>query len=849
MANNSSATITVTNTYEEASVTATKEWADANNQDGKRKNVVFKLQERIGNATAWSDVSGSALKDILVLSATPASWTNLPAWKNNQFVHYRAVEVPPTESSGTDPVAYLDNKYTVSSSGFTEPTVLTDESARTYLFEGIITNSHELAKKSVTFTKHWDHKGASDYLTPADLKANLHLWARVGTDEPREVSDAEATAADGDWFKTNWKAHLTVSNGYVITITDLPENKPQATEVESAQVLQYFITEDAPTNYTVSYDTGNTGANHVTGKTGEGEILTNTRKTGSLKISKQVVSDLAADFSKDFTFTITTNPKVTGTGYTYTKVPASGSSSATIGFDSDGKASISLKHGEGIQIDGLPIGVKYTVAEVQEASFATPQYSTDTTTDTSGSSCDLLLDMEGQTKKADFQNTREAGDLNISKSIVSGVQSDSNKKFKFEIEFTNLADAAKSKQYGDVTLSDAKAQFDLANNETKTLTGLPVGATYTIKEIGGNGTDEVSQDVLNKFTTSWMKTVAGSNASVNSPAGTDNKTFPGTTQNVAAITKEQSSVAFVNTRKTGKLQLTKVVSSPITSDTTAAYTFAVTLSMSNETLTTTHIAAKNAAEMSKGTVVAQNDGSVTISATVSVNDPVFITGIPIDAQYSVAEDTSFDAKNEFDIAYQNTDAGSQSSSTENASTSHTITKDASGGTYTMQVTNTRKVVPVSIRKVSATHNQEGLAGAEFTLTLDGAVEGSDWYNVPLVSTAASNGYLVKENDATLSTELYLSMGNYTLTETKAPVGYNKLSKPITFEVTEKGVENFEESVLGSASSTVGQDNGVVPLLVGNSTGVELPSTGGFGILPYYLAGILLLGCFLVLCFV
>ena len=93
------------------------------------------------------------------------------------------------------------------------------------------------------------------------------------------------------------------------------------------------------------------------------------------------------------------------------------------------------------------------------------------------------------------------------------------------------------------------------------------------------------------------------------------------------------------------------------------------------------------------------------------------------------------------------------------------------------------------------------------------------------------------------------MGKYILTETKAPTGYNKLSAPITFEVTENGVDNFTESVLGKASSAVGQSNGVVPLLVGNSTGVELPSTGGLGASSYYMLGVLLLGFFLVLCFV
>ena len=136
-------------------------------------------------------------------------------------------------------------------------------------------------------------------------------------------------------------------------------------------------------------------------------------------------------------------------------------------------------------------------------------------------------------------------------------------------------------------------------------------------------------------------------------------------------------------------------------------------------------------------------------------------------------------------------------------------------------------------------NEKALAGAIFTLSKN--TDGTTPIN--LVETSEKNAteatYRVAKTGETGVTTVTtpssgkfkiegLDAGKYSLTETKQPAGYNKLSAPITVVIAENG------------TITVGSET-VDEVKVQNNTGTILPTTGGNGTsLIYFLGAVLAL---------
>ena len=90
--------------------------------------------------------------------------------------------------------------------------------------------------------------------------------------------------------------------------------------------------------------TGDTGSISTTESKAE---FTNTRETGKLTVGKAVTSDLSADKSKEFQFTVTLSDRTITEEY------------GDMSFN-NGEAKFALKHNESKTAQSLPAGLSYT---------------------------------------------------------------------------------------------------------------------------------------------------------------------------------------------------------------------------------------------------------------------------------------------------------------------------------------------------------------------------------------------------------------------------------------------------------------------------------------------------------
>lgn len=154
-------------------------------------------------------------------------------------------------------------------------------------------------------------------------------------------------------------------------------------------------------------------------------------------------------------------------------------------------------------------------------------------------------------------------------------------------------------------------------------------------------------------------------------------------------------------------------------------------------------------------------------------------------------------------------------------------------------------------------NATRLAGAEFTLAhKDGSA--ISFVQVSAGSATANAVYRVAKAGETGTTTITtpangkvvfegLKNGEYTLTETKAPAGYNKLASAIGVKVN--GQNDGTDTTHATVTITYNNDNngsnydqtasnGVIP--VRNKSGVTLPGTGGMGTIAFTVIGVLVI---------
>lgn len=158
---------------------------------------------------------------------------------------------------------------------------------------------------------------------------------------------------------------------------------------------------------------------------------------------------------------------------------------------------------------------------------------------------------------------------------------------------------------------------------------------------------------------------------------------------------------------------------------------------------------------------------------------------------------------------------------------------------------------LKVIKVDANDEEVKLAGATFVLKNTGDLyyQALDSENKVITNvTSTDDVVLVKwVEDESLATHLTtddtgiitfkgIENGTYYLEETVSPIGYNKLTSPVTIKV---GYENEEGTNLGDIAVSHEE-------IVKNNTGTELPSTGGIGTSIFMITGSLLIMTSLVI---
>nr|AHF25690.1 collagen adhesin [uncultured bacterium Contigcl_38] len=175
----------------------------------------------------------------------------------------------------------------------------------------------------------------------------------------------------------------------------------------------------------------------------------------------------------------------------------------------NGVATVTLKGGEKAEATGLPTEITYEITEASAEGFQLTGKTGDT-----GS-------ISTTKSTAVFTNTRETGDLELSKELISERLADKDQKFTFTV---TLGDDSINGTYGDMTFENGVATVELKGGESAEATGLPTDISYDITE-----------------------------------ADADDFKLTGVTGDSGTISTEKASAEFTNTRKTGALKILKKI--------------------------------------------------------------------------------------------------------------------------------------------------------------------------------------------------------------------------------------------------------------------------------------------------
>jgi len=401
--------------------------------NGADTTKAFDFTLTLGGATGTYSYIGHGLTGGTITSGDTISLT-----------HGQSITITGLPAGATYSVAeadYADDGYTTASTGATG-SIVADET-QTASFTNIRTVGNLTISKTVA-----GNAGDFDKKFDFTLTLNGNGADRAYSYTGNGVKDG--IIKSGDTF--------SLAHGQSITITGLPA---EAT---------YSVTEAdyAGDGYTKT-STGEAGS-ILTDNT-KTAAFTNTKNrsssspdTGNLTISK-TVSGISADRTQKFLFTVTFSGATGSYQYTGNGIPN--------GIIKSGDT-VSIAHGQSITITGLPAGTAYQVKEEEKTAVG---YSVES----AGSTGTIY---SSQNHVAAFTNTIKpisSGSLIINKN-VTGQGADLAKKFDFTVTFIGAPDVY---PYSGVAIGTIRSggTISLADGESITITGLPIGTQYAVTEV------------------------------------------------------------------------------------------------------------------------------------------------------------------------------------------------------------------------------------------------------------------------------------------------------------------------------------------------------------------------------
>lgn len=270
----------------------------------------------------------------------------------------------------------------------------------------------------------------------------------------------------------------TVSNGsltinteetfnFTYTVTYPDGYQPRTTDASTSGELTITVTGTTPGTATItnvpegstvtvteiphsSFDTTyNPSTHEISNIIAEGLIeVTNTRKTVTVTVKKEVESPFASDNTKPFSFTAQAFIGETQIGLI----------TEDAGFEL-------IK--DGIHQITLPAGARLVVTEAEYAAYTTTPSNREQSIESVAGGENLI-----------FKNVRNTATVNVTKNVV-GFDADTAKTFNFTVTSSSGSDIVSNVET-DV-ISDGVLTFALADTQTRTIT-VPAGANVTITE-------------------------------------------------------------------------------------------------------------------------------------------------------------------------------------------------------------------------------------------------------------------------------------------------------------------------------------------------------------------------------